>query len=536
MSRQAILAALCTVFAVAIALPLLAVSVLGLKASSDWSALTSLAQSVLPTYLINSVLLCAGALTVALVLGLVPAWLLTQYDFTGRSILQWFPVLPMAMPAYVVAYALTDALDYSGWIASLLRPAWGAWFGLDEMGRVHWPEIRSLGGASLVLGLALSPYVYLLVRTAFEEGQGSLMEAARSLGLTRRAAFFRLGLPLVRPAVVAGSALVVMECLADYGTVAFFSVQTLSTGLFKTWFSYGDPNGAAFIGLFMLVSAVALLSVERSSRGRAAYTSAGLRGPALNSPRGSARIWVPLACGLSGLLGFFLPAGLLIKAALEAQAEAPWGSLLSQATQTGLYGLYALVLILPVALVLAYGLRIWPRGWMAAAVRWASSGYAVPGLVVAVGLLALSAAFTHLMGAWLDWRITLTTTSALVLGGYLTRFFTVGFSSIETSLGRIRESLDWSARSLGLGVAQVLTRVHLPMLRRGLWVAALLVFVDVVKELPVTLVLRPMNVETLAIAAHHLAADERLADAAWPSLAIAVVGLVPVLLLGPRAK
>jgi len=536
MSRQALLAALCAVFVVAIALPLLAVMGIGLRAWADWSALESLTRSVLPTYLLNSVLLCLGALAVAILIGVAPAWLLTQYRVPGHALLQWFPVLPMAMPAYVVAYALTDALDYSGWLASLIRPLWADWFGLDAWGRAHWPEIRSLWGAALVLGLALSPYVYLLVRNAFEEGQGSLMEAARSLGLTRRAAFFRLALPLVRPAIVAGSALVVMECLADYGTVSFFAVQTLSTGLFKTWFNYGDPNAAAFLGLLMLACAVALLTVERRSRGRAAFTQSPSRRAEPQPLRGPSRVWVPMVCSLSGLLGFVLPAALLIKAALAAESETPWQSLLTQSIQTGLYGLYALALILPVALVLAYGARIWPKGWMSLAVRWASSGYAVPGLVVAVGLLALSAALTQLLSEGLDWRLTLTTTSALVLGGYLTRFFTVGFSSIETSLGRIRESLDWSARSLGLGVSQVLTRLHLPLLRRGLFVAALLVFVDVVKELPVTLVLRPMNVETLAVAAHQLAADERLADAAWPSMAIAIVGLVPVLLLGPRGR
>ncbi|MFM1859898.1 MAG: hypothetical protein RL133_1398 [Pseudomonadota bacterium] len=527
MSRQALLAMVCVVFLVAISLPLGAVMGFGLLAWADLSALQSMAASVLPLYLVNSLLLCLGALLVAGTLGVAPAWFLTQYAFPGRGLLQWFPVLPMAIPAYVVAYAFTDALDYSGWIASAIRPA----LGLDT-----WPEIRSLWGASLVLGIALSPYIYLLVRTAFEEGQGSLLEAGRSLGLSRREAFFRLAIPLARPALVAGSALVIMESLADYGTVAFFSVQTLSTGLFKTWFNYGDRNGAAFLGLIMLAFAVTLLSIERRSRGRAEFGVLSAKPASQTALNGFARLWVPAVCGLSGVLGFIVPSLLLLKAALEAEAQASWSNLLLQAVQTGLYGIYGLLIILPIALVLAYGSRLSPRGWVAKAVRWASSGYAVPGLVVAVGLLALSALTTAVMSSWFDWRMTLTTTSALVLGGYLTRFFTVGFSTIETSLAGIRSSLDWSARSLGLSVTQVLVRLHLPMLRRGLWVAGLLVFVDIVKELPVTLVLRPMNVETLAVAAHHLAADERLADAAWPSLAIALVGLIPVLLLGPRGR
>lgn len=525
MPRHVFLAVTCGVFVAAIALPLMAVLVFGLKAWSDLSALQAMAASILPVYLFNSLALCLGALLVAVPAGVAPAWFLTQYECPGRPLLQWLPVLPMALPAYVVAYALTDALDYSGWLAGLLRPLLGP-----------VPEIRSLWGACLVLGISLSPYLYLLARTAFEEGQGSLLDAGRSLGLSRRQTFFRVAIPLARPALVAGGALVVMECLADYGTVAFFAVQTLSTGLFKTWFNYGDRNGAALLGLLMLAFAAALLTIERRSRGQARFGGSSARGVVRAPLRGFARVWVPLACALSGLLGFLVPVALLLKAAADAQAEANWASLVTQATQTGLYGCYAVAIILPMAVVLAYGSRLWPRARMSGAIHWASSGYAVPGLVVAVGLLAVSALFTEAMMDWLDWRVTLTTTSALVVGGYLTRFFTVGYSSVETSLSRIRESLDWSARSLGLSAAKVLVRLHLPLLRRGLWVAGLLVFVDVVKELPLTLVLRPMNVETLAVAAHQLASDERLADAAWPSLAITVVGLIPVLLLGPRGR
>jgi iron(III) transport system permease protein len=249
-----------------------------------------------------------------------------------------------------------------------------------------------------------------------------------------------------------------------------------------------------------------------------------------------ARVWVPVVCSIAGLLGFVLPMLLLVHAALSENVELRAGTLLAQAGQTALYAGYAVLLILPIAVLQAYVLRSNTQSWLAKATRLACSGYAVPGLVVAVGLLAWSALFTQSMMAWFDWRITLTVTSLLVLGGYLTRFFTVGFSSVETSMNRITSSLDWSARSLGLSPLRVLQLVHLPMLRRGVLVGGLLVFVDVVKELPITLVLRPFNVETLAVAAHNFAADERLADAAWPSIAIALVGLIPVLVLGPRAR
>ena len=528
---------LSAVFVLAIGLPLIAVLVFGVMAFADLSALWSLAGTVLPEYLANTVLLCLMALTVALALGVSSAWLLSQYQVPLGRILEWGMILPMAMPAYVVAYAYTDALDYSGWISVALRESLVSWGLLaPRVGAYPWFEIRSLWGAALILGVALSPYVALLARTAFDERQANLAEAARLSGLSSRQAFFRVILPMARPALVAGGALVIMECLADYGTVAFFSVQTLSTGLFKTWFSYGDRNGAALIGLMMLIMAFALLAWERSARGGASY--AGRARPVINREplRGMARIWVPLVCSMAGLLGFVLPMLLLVHAALSENVALRAATLLAQAGQTALYAGYAVLFILPIAVLQAYVLRSNAQSWLARATRLACSGYAVPGLVVAVGLLAWSALFTQSMMAWFDWRITLTVTSLLVLGGYLTRFFTVGFSSVETSMNRITPSLDWSARSLGLSPLRVLQLVHLPMLRRGVLVGGLLVFVDVVKELPITLVLRPFNVETLAVAAHNFAADERLADAAWPSIAIALVGLIPVLVLGPRAR
>lgn len=541
MSSRGLFVTLSGTFVLAIGIPLIGVLVFGLLALQDLSALRFMAQTTLPEYLASTLVLCLGSLTVALLLGLPAAWFLSAYRVPFRRVLLWAQILPLAMPAYVVAYAYTDALDYSGWISTWLRAVvidGQAFLGLPvPEGRQPWPEVRSLWGACLVLGATLCPYVSLLARTAFEERQQSLLEVSRSLGLTSREAFFRVALPMARPALVAGSALVVMECLADFGTVAFFSVQTLSTGLFKTWLNYGDRYGAALIGLVMLFIALGLLAWERRARGRASFASKqrGARQD-LQPLHGWARVWVPLICGLGGLLGFVLPLLLLMKAAFEAQALVDWPLLVDQATQTLLYGLYALFLILPIATCLAYFIRVYPRSRLVGSVRLAASGYAVPGLVVAIGLLSVSGLFTMAMEGLLDWRVTLTTTSALVIGGYLTRYFSVGFSSIEASLGRITPSLDWAARSLGLGPWGVLRRLHLPMLRGGVGVAALLVFVDVVKELPITLTLRPFDTDTLAVAAYNFAADERLAEAAWPSLAIALVGVLPLFVLGPRSR
>ena len=536
MKQRRLQSAISALFVLAIALPLLAVGALGLGALRDASALTWMAQTVLPVYLINSIMLCLGSLFVALLLAMPASWFLSQYEFRGRAVLEWAMILPMALPAYVVAYAYTDALDYSGWLAVMLRDL-GPIIGLDNNAfRVIWPEIRSLPGAAFVLGVALSPYVGLLAKAAFEDRQVNLSEAARSLGLSPIQAFYRVVIPLARPALVAGGALVIMECLADYGTVSFFSVQTLSTGLFKTWFGYGDRQAAALMGFGMLGLAIAILAWERLARGRAGFTGR----PGQARPRlplqGRARFWVPLVCGLGGTFGFLVPLLLLLRTAIASGAPVDLSRLTGQALQTGLYGLYALAVILPIAIVLAYGQRSRQPGLLSRALQFASSGYAVPGLVVAVGLLGWSAVFTQTAMAFFDWRITLTATSLLLIGGYLTRFFTVGYSTVEVGLGRLTPSLDWSARSLGLTPSQVIWRVHWPILRGSAAVAGLLVFVDVVKELPLTLVLRPMNVETLATAAHQFAADERLAEAAWPSLAIAAVGLLPVLLLGPRLR
>jgi iron(III) transport system permease protein len=536
MQNRALRTTVSLVFILAIAAPLIAVAWLGMAAFADPSALSWMAQTVLPIYLFNSVLLCLGSLAVAWILGLPAAWFLSQYEFRGRVALEWAMILPMALPAYVVAYAYTDALDFSGWLAQWFQML-ALWVGLSARDfQAIWPEIRSLPGAIFVLGVALSPYVALLAKTAFEDRQVNLSEAARSLGLSPAGAFYRVVLPLARPALVAGSALVIMECLADYGTVSFFSVQTLSTGLFKTWFGYGDRSAAALMGLGMLGLAVLILAWERVVRGRAGFTGR----PGQARPRlplqGKARFWVPLVCGLGGLFGFVLPVLLLLVAGLSSAEPIAVNGLIRQTLQTAFYGVYALAVILPMAIVLAYGQRSMQGGWLAKGLQLASSGYAVPGLVVALGLLGWSAFFTQTAMSLFDWRVTLTATSVLLIGGYLTRFFTVGYSSVEVGLGRLTNSLDWSARSLGLSAQQVVFRVHWPVLRGSAAVAGLLVFVDVVKELPLTLVLRPMNVETLATAAHQFAADERLAQAAWPSLTIALVGLIPLLVLGPRLR
>ncbi len=517
------------ILVVAIVLPLAAVVFSGVSALGKLDTLIALATSVLLGYVLNTIALALLASLVALGLGLPSAWMISAFVFPGRRVLEWSLLLPMAMPAYVLAYAYIDALDPSGWLYREIAQ------GLLTVG-VTLPrvDIRSVWGAGLVLGVALSPYVALLAKNAFDERQGAAFDAARSMGLTDRQIFFRLAVPLARPAWIAGLALVIMECFADYGTVAFFSVPTLSTGLFKAWFAYGDRSSAALIALLMMATVTALLWLERRARGDAGFAQRG-SGRAQPTPvSGRRAIMMALFCAIPGLIGFVIPVALLLRAATSASVQPEWGSLLAQARNTILLGGAAVVAILPTAWVCGIALRQGGR-FTTQAVRLAANGYAMPGLVIAVGLLAWSGLFTRLADAWFGWRVALVGTGVLLLGAYLTRFFAVGLGAIESGLSRLTRHLEWSASSLGLSRWETFIRVHLPLMRGATGVAALLIFVDVVKELPATLVLRPMNLDTLAVAAHQLAADELLAQAAWPSLMIALVGLLPLVILGPKA-
>lgn len=524
-------------FTLLILLPLLAVLVAAAPVLTDSSSLAAQIGSTLPRYLWTTVLLCLLTVLISMVLAIPCAWFTSQYQFVGRRLLSWLAILPLAIPAYVSAYAYTDALDYSGWLSTWAREGMRA-HGLLGEGFVptDWPEIRSLTGAAFVLAFALSPYITLLACTAFEERQGRLLEAGRSLGLPSRSLFWRIALPMARPAIVAGSALVMMECLADFGTVEFFSVQTLSTGLFRTWFGYGDRAAAAAIGLALMSIAVVVLLLEKTARGRAEYTAQKVSAVAEPKPlRGLARVWVPLLCLAPGLFGFLVPVGLLWIAGQSAEVPPSLLQLLDYAQQSAGYGLLAAIVVIGFGLLLGYQVRSRQSRPMRVAVAIAGSGYAAPGLVVAVGMLLLSMAVTQLLDASFGIVMTLTTTHLLVVGGYLVRYFAVGYSPIEAGYSRVAGSLEWTARTLGLRPMEVLRRVHLPLLRRSLLVGGLFVFVDVVKELPLTLVLRPLNVETLAVAAHNFASDERLAEAAYPSMLIILVGLIPVLLMGPRS-
>lgn len=499
--------------------------------SETW---THLAQTVLPEYIANSLWMCLGVGLGVGLLGVTTAWLTSMHEFPGRRIFDWAMVLPLAMPAYVMAYVYTDFLQFVGPVQTTLRE----WFGWEH-GDYWFPDIRTLPGAILMFVCVLYPYVYLLVRTAFLERASGMLEAARTLGMGPWRAFFAVSLPLARPAIVAGVALALMETLADYGTVAYFAVNTFTTGIYRAWFSLGDRVAAAQLAAMLLGFVLFLLMAERVSRGRARYhNTTGRNRPMAGAHlTGIKALLAVLACSLPLILGFILPAVLLLKMALT-EGDAQFGERFFVLSRNSfvLAGTTAAIGVL-LALLMAYGARLSKTVLANGLNRMVGLGYAVPGAVIAVGvLIPVTRLDNWLAGQWAEWfghnpGLLLTGGIAALIYAYLVRFLAVALHTVESSLAKITPSMDDAARSLGLGQGETLRRVHAPILRGSLLTAGLLVFVDVMKELPATLVMRPFNFDTLATQAYTLASDERLAEASTAALAIVAVGLLPLIAL-----
>ena len=492
-----------------------------------------LLATVLGEYVLNSLWLMLGVGAGTFALGVSSAWLTTACDFPLRAWFHWALLLPMAMPAYIIAYTYTGLFDYAGPVQSALRDhfAWG-------YGDYYFPEIRSLGGAIAMLSLVLYPYVYLLARVAFIEQSTAMLEASRSLGRGPWRTFAGIALPIARPAIAAGVSLALMEALADYGTVDYFGVSTFTTGIFRTWYGLGELQAAAQLAAFLLLFVLTLFVLERASRKRMRFHHARSGSPpARIQLRGGAAGAALATVTAIVFFGFALPALRLVTWAIDGwQAQVDRDFLELVANSFLLAGLAALCCLL-IALVLGYGKRLHPEPVSAAAVRVATTGYAVPGTVIAVGVMIPFAAFDNWLSAWLE--STFAVSTGLILSGslaalvfaHVVRFLSVSVQSVEAGLARIRPGIDDVARSLGESPLGVLRRVHVPILSGSMITALLLVFVDVLKELPATLILRPFNFNTLAVRSYELASDERLADAATPALAIVLIGLIPVILL-----
>ncbi|GAB3366259.1 MULTISPECIES: ABC transporter permease [Giesbergeria] len=498
------------------------------QAGATATVLREMASTVLPGYVGTTAWLALWVGIGAAVVGTATAAAVTLFEFPGRRLWEWLLLLPLAMPAYVTAYAYTDFLQFSGPLQVWLRET------LALEGRLL-PEVRSVWGAIWVFIFALYPYVYLLARTALSERAAHLMEAARLLGapLSRRIA--TIALPLARPAVAAGVALVLMETLADFGVTSYFGIQTFTTGIIKAWLSLDNRLAAAQLATMLLAMVLLLLWLEHRAQQRMRFTTKGVgrAGSAEAQPvalRGAALVLAWMICAVPVFMGFFAPVAFMLRPLASDWSVLPWERFLEWAWNSVRLGGITAGLAVAVALALAFAVRRRPDRLTRGVVQLASLGYAVPGAVVVVGLLLpvgwLQAAWPHLgLGA------VLTTTAVGIVWAYLVRFCAVALQSVQSGYARIPPSLDDSARMLGAGSPRLLLQVHWPLLQRSTAAAALLVFVDVMKELPATMVLRPFNSDTLAVVAYQLARDERLGEAALPSLALVAVGLVPVILL-----
>jgi len=513
-------------------LPMAAVALAALTGGFD--TLASLGRTVLPRFVGTTVQLIVIVGAGTAIIGTGTAWLVTATRFPGRRVLEVALALPLAFPAYVLAYAYTNFLDHPGWVQTSLRDltGWGP--------RDYWfPEIRSLGGAAAMLTLVLYPYVYLLARAAFLQQSATANIAARTLGQSPWGAFFRVSLPIARPAIAGGVLLALMETLADFGTVSYFNVRTFATGIYQSWFSFADRAGAAQLALCLLIVALTFAWIERAQRREQRFHGAGRRFETMQPARltGIRALGAIVFCTLPVILGFLLPGGLLISMAWDSGQLLFTPRYLAFLQNSLTLASVAAIVTVSAAVVLGFNARLHPTPGARAAMRISSIGYAVPGGVIAVGLMVPFAAFDNALDAMMranfgiSTGLLLTGSIWLLVAAYMIRFMAAALSAYDAGLSTINPNIDAVARTLGRTPRTMLRGVHLPILRPSLMTALLIVFVDVMKELPATLIMRPFNFDTLAVQAHRLAADERLSEAAVPSLVIAAVGLLPVILL-----
>ncbi|MEL0439054.1 ABC transporter permease [Phycobacter sp. K97] len=527
-----VFAALGWAVALACVLPMLAVALAAMIGGTD--TITHLAETVLPRYLGTTVVLVTLVSLGTLLLGVGAAWLVTMTRFPGVRLFEIALVLPLAFPAYVLAYAYTFVLDHPGIVQTTLRDVtgWGP--------RDYWfPEIRSTGGAAVMLILVLYPYVYLLARAAFLQQSAGAFLAARALGKSAWEAFWRVSLPMARPAIASGVLLAVMETIADFGTVSYFGVQTFATGIYTSWFSLADRAGAAQLALCLLSFALMLAVIERSTRGKARYHQAGKHHaempPADLAGMRAVAAWV--LCAIPVTLGFVLPVVILFNMGLQSEQDLLSRRYVGFIQNSLILASVAAMLTVLAAVTLGFYQRLRPGRGASTAAYMSRLGYAVPGGVIAVGLMVPFAAFDNALDAWMratfDIRTGLLITGSiwLLVAAYIVRFLAAALGAYESGQATVHANMDAAARSLGQSPLGMLRRVHLPILTPSLLTALLIVFVDVMKELPATLIMRPFNYDTLAVQAYRLASDERLEGAAVPSLVIMAVGLLPVILI-----
>ncbi|WP_421240738.1 ABC transporter permease [Aeromonas enteropelogenes] len=517
--------------ALLLALPVLALVFSAFSADGD--LFRHLADTVLPAYLGNTLGLVIGVVLLSLLFGVPTAWLVAMCQVPGRRALQWALMLPMAMPSYIVAYVYTDLLDYSGPLQAELRTL----FDWQSPADYWFPAIRSLGGAAWVLALVLFPYVYLLTRASFLEQSVSLIHSSRLLGCSPWQSFRRLSLPLARPAIMVAVSLVAMETLADFATVHFFAINTLTTAVYDTWLGYGSLATAAKLSCLMLLAVVLLIAMERRSRQRQQVfqKSMGHEQPLRYPLKGMRRWLAAIWCWGLVLAGFGLPFVILLDYGVR-YFELSWTpEFVRFAGNSLLISALTALLAMGIALLLGFFRRLDGGVKSLLPLRIAAMGYAMPGTVLAIGVLVPLTALDFGINDLAEWLgrqgpgLLLTGTLTAIVFGYLVRFVAIAIGSVESSMGKISPSLDMAARSLGQGDGGMLRRVHLPLVRRGLFAGAMLVFIESMKELPAALLLRPFNFDTLATHVYQFVSDEMLERGALGAIVIVLVGLLPLI-------
>lgn len=510
--------------------PILAIVWLALFPTENiWPHLIS---TTLPRYLANSILMMSLVGLITATVGTGAAWIVVMYRFPGRKIVEWGLLLPLALPAYIGAYALVDFWEYAGPFQTGMR----ALFGWNSPVDYWFPEVRSLGAAVLVIAASLYPYVYFLARTAFREQSGSAIEVSRALGCGPWASFWRVGLPLARPAIVAGSAIVMMETLNDFGAVEFFAVQTLTTGIFTVWLEASNAGGAAQIACVILIFVLVLVTLEKFSRRKIRFheTAKQKRDVAPTVLTGSRALIALIGCAIPVFFGFVMPISIMASHALSEPVlwtqPALWQAALTTVKVSGL----AALITVAAGVIMVYGARLSNSRIPRLLAPATTIGYAAPGAVLAIGILIPFAALDNRVAdTWLaltgtDPGLILTGTAGAVILAYSVRFFAIAFGSIDAAFGRVTPNMGLAARSLGHTAGSSLWRVHVPIIRGSMATAALLIFVDCVKELPATLLLRPFGMDTLATKVYDFASLEDISGAAPASLVIVAVSLTAV--------
>lgn len=525
--------ALTLAIALFVATPLIAVATIALTPAPEiWRHLY---HTVLFGYVERTVMLIGGIGLGTFVIGTGTAWLVTMCRFPGRGLFNWALVLPLAVPTYILAFVFTDQLEYAGAVQGTLREAFG-WRNRQD----YWfPEIRSMGGAITVMTLVLYPYVYLLARAAFLEQSVCVLEVSRTLGKTAWQSFWYVALPLARPAIVIGMTLAMMEALNDFGTVDFFGVKTFTAGIYDVWLNMDNISGAAQLASVLMIFVIVLVVMERMARRGQRYHHTSSKIQALPSYRlsGVKAVLAAVFCALPILLGFVLPASVLVSYAVVFFDVTLKANYLTITLNSISLSLGAAVIAVAIGLVLAYGLRMGSGPLPRAAVRFASIGYAVPGAVLAIGVIVPMAGLDNAIDAFSERVFGVSTgllfsgTVIAILYGYLARFLALSFGTVEAGLGKVSRNMDGAARTLGANPFQTMSRVHFPLLRTSLLTAGLLVFVDCMKELPITIILRPFGYDTLATFVFQYASDELFEESALGALTIVAAGLIPVVIL-----